>query len=189
MSDLHKVLDVDRGHIRRSYAADCRRCFRQGLRIDIISYIGAGSTELREDARQKVREFNDYLARQLPEFVGSPYLPLPLWISDYRTNNNGKLSLIQQYYDESCPVVGIVDDSPDVCYECESGNIRAYRIFGGRKPWQRHEAGMPVYATFSRAVDDMLEDWKAGGIPYKPQPRGGSDGMRLKKGVWQLQGR
>ena len=192
ISDLHKVLDTDRGHIRRAFGADCRNCWRKGIKVEIISYIGRDNTALRSDAEEKVADFNRFLAQQCPEFVGSEYLPIPFWISDYRTCNGGKLSLIQQYYqqDEGAPpVIAVIDDSPDVCYEVDSGNIRSYRIFGGRKPWQRHESHQPVFRNFSEAVDIMLGDYEAGAIPYRPVPDRGSEAMIFKKGVYQIPGR
>ena len=99
--------------------------------------------------------------------------------------NGGKLSLIQQYYTEECPVVGMIDDSPDICYEIESGNLRAYRIFGGRKPWQRHERFQPVFSNFSHAVDAVISDWQDGALPLAPK----ADEMKVRRGVLQLPGR
>ncbi len=191
ISDLHKVLDTDRGHIRRSFSLDFRKLWSRGIRVEIISYIGRDSDKLREDAREKVKAFNDFLYVNVPEYCRSEYMPVPLWIADYRTMNGGKLSLVQTYYQQEegdPPVIGVVDDAPDVCYEVESGNIRAYRIWGGRLKHQRHEPGFPVFRNFSEATHYVIEDFEAGVIPYRPIPDG-PYGMRRKKGVLQLPGR
>ena len=145
--------------------------------------------DLREDAQQKVDEFNSFLARTCPEYLDSAYFPIPLWISDYKSMNGGKLSLIQQYYmleDGDPPVIGMIDDSPEVCYEIESGNIRAYRIYGGSRPHQRHETFQPVFRNFTSAVDAVLDDYEMGAVPLA-QPRDGA--MKTVRGVKQLLGR
>ena len=179
------MLDTDRGHIQRSFGVDIKRCWKNGIRIEVISYIGKANQDLREDAQLKVDEFNSFLSRTCPEDVDSDYFPIPLWIADFRSMNGGKLSLIRQYYmlePDDPPVIAMIDDSPEVCYEVESGNVRAYRIFGGTKKWQRHEAHQPVFRNFTSAVDALLSDFEAGAVPLAP-PR---DEMKTKRGVKQL---
>jgi len=97
--------------------------------INVLSYIGKYSDAKREDAHDKIREFNSFLAKVLPAYVRTPYLPVPLWICDYRTNSGGKLSTIQQWCElkeEDPKILGVIDDAPDICDEVERGNVRSY---------------------------------------------------------------
>ena len=164
-SDLHKVLDTDRGWINNAYAADFKKLWDQRIRVNICSYIGQGNRTLREDAADKVAAFNRSLAAMYPQFVGTLYLPVRLHVTDHRINSGGKASHLVK--EQSC---FIVDDAPDVNEECDKTLvIKSYRIFGGNKPWQRHETGKAVYTDFPQAVRDILRDFKAGNLPLTRQ--------------------
>ena len=170
ISDLHKVLDVDHGHIRRSFAVQFRTCFDNGLIVNILSFIGKGSRAKREDAMKKVAEFNQFLADNLPQYKNSPFLPVPLYICDHRTNSGGKLSTIQQWYeqDDSDPrIIGVIDDAPDICDEVEAGNVRAYRIYGGSRRDQLHDRTYPVFRNFPEAVGTLISDFNSGVVPMR----------------------
>ena len=52
--------------------------------------------------------------------------------------------------------------------KCEKGCLRAYRVYGGWKPWQRHEQGKPVYPNFPAAVKMALAEFDDG---ITPRPR------------------
>ena len=168
ISDLHKVLDTDRGHIRRSYSRYFEEAFKNGIMINILSYIGKNSVDKRWDAQGKVDEFNHFLEKVLPSYRNTPYLPIPLWICSYRTNNGGKLSTIQQWYElkeEDPKILGVIDDAPDICDEVERGNVRAYRVYGGSRAHQLHEKHMPVFRDFPSAMNQLIADFNDGCIP------------------------
>jgi len=168
ISDLHKVLDTDRGHIRRSYSRNFEEAFENGIVVNVLSYIGKNSHDKRSDAHDKMNQFNSFLEKVLPKFKGTPYLPVPLYICNYRTNNNGKLSTIQQWYEleeEDPRVLGVIDDAPDVCEEVECGNLRAYRVYGGSRTHQLHEQHQPVFRDFPSAMKQMIADFNSGCVP------------------------
>ena len=81
--------------------------------------------------------------------------------------------MMQNSYDDL--PFGIIDDAPEVCDECDSGAVMAYRIFGGYKEHQRHTQGKKVYRNFPEAVAAFLSDFKDGTAPME-MPGGSRDG-------------
>ena len=176
VTDLHKVLDTDRGHIRRTYSREFKRAFDEGILVHILSYIGRTSDDKRDDAYEKVEQFNKFLASVMPQYIDTPYLPVPLYICDHRCYNKGKLSTLQRWYeqdDDEPKILGMIDDAPDVCEEMEKGNVRAYRVYGGSKHHQLHEDGKPVFRDFPQAMNTLIEDFHGGAVPLRQKKQYG----------------
>ena len=183
--DLHRVLDTlgfgsappgeeETGDIPDDYLFEVRRLCQLGYRPTIISFVGAANEELREDAHQRVRDFNERLRGTYPEL--SSVLPLKLTITDNRihwtTGKGGKhLSLARSYglrpgihFDDAIDICNHIPKRLGAEHNVWYAQHRIFRIHGKHnktKSGESHPSTATVYYNFSAAVSDVVENYPA----------------------------
>ena len=170
--DLHRVLDCwgpadeqkdPDGHISDIYLNPILDIIDAGYSPVIISYIGLENNTLRQDAQDKVADFNERLWERASRRQRE-HLPVPLHLTGSRCHNYwGKRATLLWHCERSNLTSrgGFhVDDAPDICdnfeqHSAEDG-LTVYRVFGGSGKRARHPRQAYVYYSALQVIDDIL---------------------------------